>query len=482
MSFNKEEHLTGLWKGFWEPHDKAFKLNGIFNSRLVILTRAQKGFCFNSYFSHDDDVERSCTESLSNTYSNVYRFCFSSANLTPHSKFKTLKDIVLHLIKLFCQHSDKKVYILEIKQFVYMLIVLQDHQDLPEINKIITPDMFNSWNVDSLISSQLLISMLEIRDNYPGFAGSCPQSLLGSLTEKELLRRAASFFLDKKIRLVTELRGKDLLKINCFYVNIDEICLMGYEKRSTKGFILVGKIEVYKSSLIVRFTRAIPLGSHKAARKAIEMTGGSRFLLSDGINLYGIGIEDTVNFTDKVLKIKFQNYNEWAVTCDNENKPIISIKNGTPVLPKFFLTEESFTDKIKPTFKNCEINYNRIYKIAKAAMNGSHGALIVVSNEAESEALRLGNQATLIEPTILEEEILEGIFSIDGAVMLDLQGTCYALGVILDGIADTNGDPARGSRYNSSVRYISSRLNQRLGIIQVIAIVVSEDGQFDIIS
>jgi hypothetical protein len=34
-----------------------------------------------------------------------------------------------------------------------------------------------------------------------------------------------------------------------------------------------------------------------------------------------------------------------------------------------------------------------------------------------------------------------------GGVLIDPNGTCYAIGVILDGIATTKGDPARGSRY-----------------------------------
>jgi len=44
----------------------------------------------------------------------------------------------------------------------------------------------------------------------------------------------------------------------------------------------------------------------------------------------------------------------------------------------------------------------------------------------------------------------------DGGVLIDPHGHCHAIGVILDGTAAGNGDPARGSRYNNAVRYLSS--------------------------
>ncbi len=39
------------------------------------------------------------------------------------------------------------------------------------------------------------------------------------------------------------------------------------------------------------------------------------------------------------------------------------------------------------------------------------------------------------------------------AVLVDLHGNCHAIGVILDGLASDKSTSARGSRYNSGVRY-----------------------------
>src|ERR1035441_9320972 len=49
---------------------------------------------------------------------------------------------------------------------------------------------------------------------------------------------------------------------------------------------------------------------------------------------------------------------------------------------------------------------------------------------------------------------MEHLTNMDGGVLIDPQGQCHAIGVILDGTASRNGDPARGSRYNNAIRYI----------------------------
>ena len=65
--------------------------------------------------------------------------------------------------------------------------------------------------------------------------------------------------------------------------------------------------------------------------------------------------------------------------------------------------------------------------------------------------------------------------AIDGALLVDPDGTCTAIGVILDGRATRGGDPARGARFNSAVRYVEGADHPCL------AMVVSEEGTVDVI-
>jgi hypothetical protein len=86
-----------------------------------------------------------------------------------------------------------------------------------------------------------------------------------------------------------------------------------------------------------------------------------------------------------------------------------------------------------------------------------HGTMMVISDRAETESGRLSRQSTLIEPRELTEWEIQAVSSIDGAVLFRHSGICHAIGVILDGLETEKGYPARGARYNSAVRYLSTR-------------------------
>lgn len=74
-----------------------------------------------------------------------------------------------------------------------------------------------------------------------------------------------------------------------------------------------------------------------------------------------------------------------------------------------------------------------------------------------------------------EEDQLLSISSIDGALFMDWTGNCYAIGVIVDGIAEQEGNVARGARYNSIVNYVKTKKEGRY-----IGVIVSEDGMINV--
>ena len=65
--------------------------------------------------------------------------------------------------------------------------------------------------------------------------------------------------------------------------------------------------------------------------------------------------------------------------------------------------------------------------------------------------------------------MVKHITSIDGAVLIDTKGICYAIGVILDGTTSKTEDIPNGARHNSARRY--KNINNRSVIV-----IVSEDG------
>lgn len=76
------------------------------------------------------------------------------------------------------------------------------------------------------------------------------------------------------------------------------------------------------------------------------------------------------------------------------------------------------------------------------------------------------------------------ISSIDGAIIIDEDGICYAIGVILDGKAYNVGDTSRGARYNSAITFISNQITRekKWKNNPYIGVVISEDKTLDIVS
>jgi hypothetical protein len=148
------------------------------------------------------------------------------------------------------------------------------------------------------------------------------------------------------------------------------------------------------------------------------------------------------------------------------------IQYGLPLLPKLPFDEDKlrldlarlFREKVTPG------QIEHLVGLIKVAEQESHGTMLVITEAAESEAARLSQQGTPIQPLLLNADVLRNLTPIDGAIILDPQGFCYAIGTILDGMASDAGDPSRGARYNSAIRYYESAQ------APCMVVVVSSDG------
>src|SRR5690606_7689795 len=118
---------------------------------------------------------------------------------------------------------------------------------------------------------------------------------------------------------------------------------------------------------------------------------------------------------------------------------------------------------------SAEDDRQHIWSLFNVAARQKMGSMIVVAEDAESEAARLASQGTHIEPVRMSADLLRQASAIDGSILLDPHGYCHAIGVILDGIANEQCTPSRGSRFNSAMRYVCAGVARRL------AIVVSDD-------
>jgi len=283
-----------------------------------------------------------------------------------------------------------------------------------------------------------------------------------------------------------------------------------YESKYNKAkLVIFKKSEDLKSYIIenkahvIEFEKHIKISNYKSVRKALEMSNDEWAIISDSTNIYGLAkINETIN--KEVSIIDFTDYFEYSISINHiVERPWRNLENQIDETTHFqYLYKLNFKygnlvlNQIKENKKN-EINIShsiskefeylkddekyKLEHIIDAIANQKKGSMLVISNNAKEESMHLEYQSTLIKPRELNKELVEKISCIDGSVLIDEYGICYAIGVILDGPACKYGDKSRGARYNSAIKYIYDRTQNNNSTHKCIAIVKSEDGMINII-
>lgn len=298
--------------------------------------------------------------------------------------------------------------------------------------------------------------------------------------ETNILKLAGNSFMVTAARTAVEKSSiEDTVmfpKLSKFYDQITLISSLLYEGRECSGkIILVPPCtrEIEESFLL---KRKIPLSDQRAVRKLLEICDDKTSLLYQSGHIYGLGtLPGKIKQMRKpFFQIVFKKHYSWSLT-HGSNEMMNSVY-GNPYLSDRPFDTDDLCSRILKTFPDLSnMNLRKVTSLISKATFQKHGTIIVLTSNALSEAERLKNQAVLFEPFQMTENNLVKFSNIDGALILDERLMCYGVGVILDGKASENGDPARGSRYNSAVRYVESQNYTAM------AVVISEDGMVDFI-
>lgn len=260
-----------------------------------------------------------------------------------------------------------------------------------------------------------------------------------------------------------------------------------YESGQNYGSILAlcetsekrfGEIESnYDVSIKFKYSIKIDNTSYKRIRKLLEISNDKlSLLMNENGEIYAIG-KIINNPSCEYYKIYFDGFSKWTL-YKNEDK-FLCFENMLPKLPD----KENGIDK-----KNNELlkmtfgikSTSKLKKIIQEAVSQKHGTIVVFAENAKDEAERLKESGISIEPIDISTGKLVGeITSIDGAIICDISGICYLIGVILDGESSKKTDLSRGARYNSAIRYIEKQKNIHK---KTFVVVVSEDGYVDCFS
>ncbi|AWM33504.1 DNA integrity scanning protein DisA nucleotide-binding domain protein [Hymenobacter nivis] len=289
---------------------------------------------------------------------------------------------------------------------------------------------------------------------------------------EELLRAAGRSFLDTPAQAL----GLDPAVAQLF-VTCNTISSLRYEGAEGVGRLLLARRHHPNLEEVFALTCPTPLTDYRAVRKLLEMTTPDVHLLADGENVYALGRQvghyDTAR--EDLFAVNFITHYAWEL--QHGTHLLLRAHYGLPGLPRTRLSRTNFRRDLKRTFGLTDApKVDKLWDVVLEASRQKHGTLLVITTEALAEADRLKLQCTLIEPVPLTPLITRLITAIDGAVLLDPEGYCYSIGVILDGTASGRGDGSRGARYNSALRYVESSRYPCL------AVVVSEDGLVNVLT
>ena len=278
---------------------------------------------------------------------------------------------------------------------------------------------------------------------------------------EEIVKAAAGRFVDGTVWRTTKWRA-DLFRA------VNDFVSLAYERAGANGHLSVAPANSFEDRLRVRFQRPVSVHEARNMRKLLQVSHGSMAVLADSQHAYGFGYTEPA---ENVIDVVVSDHAKWELSVNG--KPLVQVSYGNASLAKPSLDFHRFKDTAQRTVGDMDVD--RVWGIVEKMQSSGHGTTIVVSNDPAGEALRLSDGAFQIIPDQLDSDDIVQFGSVDGAIILGPDGQCYAFGVILDGVATRSENRARGSRFNSAVRY------EHTANAGSMLIVVSDDRLVDLI-
>jgi hypothetical protein len=287
---------------------------------------------------------------------------------------------------------------------------------------------------------------------------------------EEVIARAASNFMYSVSMLIGEYEGLDL------FAAFNRIGALKYEGADVKGQLVLIGSAAKCSSYLLRFAKPVRLNQSRWARKLLHLVTRDAALVGDSKAVYGITVRpnELSAPSSKSFTVEFPGHRQWILSY--RSRELLRVDAGEAQLPQEPISYERFTDLVLRIFVNSpDASPKNLWQVFLAMQQQPKGHMVMIAADAAQEAGRLAHQGTRIYPTFLTNDVLERACRIDGTILIDPQGQCHAIGVILDGTASEDCTPSRGARFNSAVRYVGGRSVGRM------AIVISDDATIDVI-
>lgn len=273
---------------------------------------------------------------------------------------------------------------------------------------------------------------------------------------------------------------------------ITQISSEKYERRRCKSNMVFIPNHKWTKPLSLEYNGIeypLTFGYTRAIRKLLESVDDKHALVffwdENEQKYYTKGIEALDSFrngdlTSQVYIVEIQNSMKWVMSVCNI--PLVGYENGSYVSSDKILTDtnekiESITKEIDELAKmhpECKYDKDVWKKICQEILEAEHGTSFVLfcnPTDAKKEAERISSYRRGIMPkqpqdfseAVIREEYLKQNIAIDGGLIFDISGLCYAYGCIFDGMLPIitgsekyrfKGKESKGSRHNSMLLYI----------------------------
>ncbi|RPD44556.1 hypothetical protein DNI29_20705 [Hymenobacter sediminis] len=401
------------------------------------------------------------------------------------------REVVYHLHPLDHDRFEKHRW--------YELLRRATEHSLNDLVTLRQEDRVNFCSLPVCVGGYLVIVVLqlsaEIYNSYyaiPGPAGpSRPASLLAS-TVQEFLQDASRALresdtdddrpvLDRDYNEVLRAAGRRFMLraaagSHGLYDACNGVAALRHEGDEGVGTMLIARRNHPAVVPIMTLESPIPLRDYRRIRKLLELSEDRNALITDATDVFGLGylVEPTDPQYEPLFTVHFTKHYSWELS--HNGQVMMKVVSNTPRLPQGTVDELNFADAIRRVFPGVDAaGVAYLWELTLKASAKTNGTILVISEGAAQEAARLTRQCFRVSPRLMTPSVLRLVTNIDGAVLIDPAGTCYAIGVILDGLATEKGDSSRGSRYNSALRYVESSR------YAVLVVVVSEDGWIDLL-
>lgn len=178
------------------------------------------------------------------------------------------------------------------------------------------------------------------------------------------------------------------------------------------------------------------------------------------------------------FRAKIKKHMQWDLFLGNTY--MFSFKNGQYKI-KCNMSQGYLEEKLKDTFGNG--SYTSVIESIQRAKEQSHGTMLVIlsNTDAQKEVKRLSKVRFGMpdEKPEVRTAAIKSLSAIDGSIFLDTDGRVHGIGMILDGDKKAEGNPARGARFNSAVKY--RKYLKKKGMAGLL-LIVSEDESIEILS